>query len=69
MISYASQLGSDLGEDLDDGVRRLVLHLHQLVQLLGDPYPVHLHGGDTGLSWRGRRGVVGAEARLGAHLR
>lgn len=43
-MSYSSELSPDLGEDLENRARRLVLHLHQLIQLLGDLYPVHLQG-------------------------
>lgn len=42
--SYSSELRFDLAEDLEHRVGRLVLHLHQLVQLSGDFYPVHLQG-------------------------
>lgn len=43
-MSYSSELSPDLGEDLKNRVRRLVLHLHQLIELLRDLYPVHLQG-------------------------
>lgn len=42
--THPSELGPDLGEHLEHWVCRLVLHLHQLVQLLGDLDPVDLQG-------------------------
>lgn len=43
-MSYSSELSPDLGEDLENRVRRLALHLHQLIELLRDLYSVHLQG-------------------------
>lgn len=42
--TYPSELGLDLGEHLEHRVGWLILHLHQLVQLLGDLDPVDLQG-------------------------
>lgn len=42
--THPSELGLDLGQHLEHRVGWLTLHLHQLVQLLGDLDPVDLQG-------------------------
>lgn len=67
MMSYPSELSPNLGEDLENRVGRLVLHLHQLIQLLGDLYPVHLQG-ETLSCHRCHHCSSRGEVELGAHL-